>query len=438
MAYEAPWFLLIGVLLMFIALARGPIARLPLTGAMIYLAVGIVVGPGCLGLVHADLAQDVRTLAVVAEAGLVISLFSVGMHLRIRLSDRLWLLPLRLGVLAMVLSVALMFALALVLGVPAGLALFLAAALAPTDPVLANELRVHEAGDAEPVRFALSGEGGLNDGAALPFAMLGLALCGVPVAAAHSVASFAASLVWGAVGALLVGAVLATLCVRLVLHLRTRYGEAVGLDGFIAIGLMSVTYGFALLLHAYAFVAVFAAGVALRYAELRATGERRPAEALENVQLGELSEVAKDPERAHAWLAEGMTGFTLEIERLAEFSLLLIIGCVISAHWREMLEPRALLLALALVFLVRPVAVLGAMAGAHADRQQRNLMAWMGIRGVGAFYYAVWGIDQAGDALRPALPVVLDAIAISVLLHGSTAGYALEYYFRRKRQAGTA
>jgi sodium/hydrogen antiporter len=87
----------------------------------------------------------------------------------------------------------------------------------------------------------------------------------------------------------------------MVLHLRTRYGEALGLDGFIAIGLMSVTYGIAQLLHAYAFVAVFAAGVALRYAELRATGERRPAEALENVQLRERTEVAKDPARTPGW-----------------------------------------------------------------------------------------------------------------------------------------
>ncbi|MEP9327308.1 hypothetical protein PPMP20_29850 [Paraburkholderia phymatum] len=43
----------------------------------------------------------------------------------------------------------------------------LAVALAPTDSVLANELRVREAGDDEPLRFALSGEGGCN--AARPF-----------------------------------------------------------------------------------------------------------------------------------------------------------------------------------------------------------------------------------------------------------------------------
>ena len=432
MPEEALWFLLTGVLLMFVALARGPIARLPLTGALIYLAVGVVVGPGLLGLVHTDLAQNARALAVLAEAGLVVSLFSVGLHLRVRLREPLWRLPLRLGVLAMVLSVALMFAFGMATGAATGVALFLAAALAPTDPVLANELRVHEAGDAEPVRFALSGEGGLNDGAAMPFALLGLALCGVHGVDTQNAAAFAAWVAWGIAGALLVGVVLAMLCVRSVFHLRTRHGEAVGLDSFIAIGLMSVTYGVALLLHTYAFVAVFAAGVALRHEELRATGERRPAEALESVQLGERTEVATDPRRAHVWLAEGMTRFTLEIERLAEFSVLLIIGCVISAHWREMFDLRAVLCALALVFVVRPLAVLAAMAGSGAQGTQRLLMAWMGIRGVGAFYYAVWGIDQAGAVLRPVLPAALDAIVLSVVLHGATAGYLLERYYRRQ------
>ncbi|MEI7292379.1 cation:proton antiporter [Paraburkholderia tropica] len=432
MSEEALWFLLVGVLLMFVALARGPIARLPLTGAMIYLAVGVVVGPGVLGLVHADLADNASTLAVLAEAGLVISLFSVGMHLRVRLLDPLWILPLRLGVVAMAISVALMFGFGLAMGAAPGVALFLAAALAPTDPVLANELRVQEAGDAEPVRFALSGEGGLNDGAALPFALLGLALCGVHVTGMANAATFSLSLVWGVAGALLVGAVLATLCVRLVFHLRTRYGEAVGLDGFIAIGLMSVAYGTALLLHAYAFVAVFAAGVALRHEELRATGERRPAETLETIQLGERVEAAKDPQRAHVLLAESMTGFTLEIEHFAELSVLLIIGCVVSAHWREMLDWRAVSFALVLVFVVRPLAVLVSMIGARADSRQRCLMAWMGIRGVGAFYYAVWGLAEAGDVLRPVLPAALDAIVISVLLHGSTAGYVLGRYYRHE------
>lgn len=436
MATEAVWFLLIGGLLTFIALARGPITRLPLTGAMIYLVVGFVVGPGCTGLVGVDLVSRPALLSTLAEIGLVVSLFAIGMHLRVPLSDRLWILPLRLGVSAMVLTIALMSGFAmLVTGQPWGAALFLAAALAPTDPVLANELRVKEAGDDEPLRFALSGEGGLNDGAAYPFAILGLAFCGTHPFGTGSLGALAVSAVWGIGSALVIGWLLAAVFVRAVFFLRTRHGEAIGLDGFMALGLMSASYGAALLVHAYAFVAVFAAGVALRHEELRATGETPPAEVLEDVEHGKRFEVAQDPERAHAWLAQEMMGFTLEIEHIAELSLMLIMGCVVSAHWRDMLGWHAVLPALFLFFVARPLAVFAAMSGSRSDREQRRLMGWMGIRGVGAFYYIVMGIDKAGGTLLPLLPAVLDTIVLSVLLHGSTAGYALNRYFRRYRNA---
>ncbi len=433
MSTEAIWFLLIGGLVTLVALARGPIARLPLTGAMIYLVVGVVVGPAVSGLVSVDLLGWPRLLRIVAEIGLVISLFATGMHLRVPLTSRLWHPPLRLGVLAMIVTVALMTA---AVGFATewtwGAALFLAAALAPTDPVLANELRVTEAGDDEPVRFALSGEGGLNDGAAWPFALLGLWLCGTHPFGTGSTLAFIGSLAWGVFGALAIGWLFAVAFAKIVFLLRTRLGEAIGLDGFIALGLMSSSYGAALLVHAYAFVAVFAAGVALRHQERRTTGETSPAQLLDDVQHGERLDVAKDPKRAQAYLAEAMLGFTIEIERIAELSLMLVIGCVVSAHWRQMLDLHAVFPALLLFLVARPLSVLAAMLGSDADFDQRGLLAWMGIRGVGAFYYAVMGVDEAGHTLRPLVPAVLDTIVLSVLIHGSTAGYALGRYFQRR------
>jgi NhaP-type Na+/H+ or K+/H+ antiporter len=352
----------------------------------------------------------------------------------VRPRNPLWLLPLRLGGPAMLVTVALMFGFtALLTGHADGAALFLAAALAPTDPVLANELRVTQAGDDEPVRFALSGEGGLNDGAAYPFAMLGLTLAGAKMFGSGGGVHFLGSVVWGIASALVIGCVFAIVFARAIFFLRTRYGEAIGLDGFLALGLMSISYGAALWVHSYAFVAVFVAGVALRQEELRATGDKQPSEVLDEVQHGDQLDVAQDPEMAHAVLAESMMGFTLEMERIAEMSLMLIIGCVVSAHWREMLEVRAVLPAVFLFFVARPLSVVVAMFGARIDGGQRYLMAWMGIRGVGAFYYLMFGLEYARGAMAPLLPAVLNAIVLSVLLHGSTANYLLRRYFDRRR-----
>ncbi|WP_410451435.1 cation:proton antiporter [Paraburkholderia sp. 31.1] len=175
------------------------------------------------------------------------------------------------------------------------------------------------------------------------------------------------------------------------------------------------------------------AGVAVRREELRATGDKNPSEVLDEVQHGEQVDVAQDPEMAHAVLAESMMGFMREMERLAELSLMLIIGCVVSAHWREMFDLRAVLPAVFLFFVARPLSVVVAMMGARIDNSQRHLMAWMGIRGVGAFYYLMFGLEYVRGAMTPLLPAVLDAIVLSVLLHGSTANYLLRRYFDRRR-----
>lgn len=436
MLVEAIWFLLVGTLLTFVALARGPIQRLPLTGAMIYMMVGIVAGPGCAGLVKVDLANEPHVLRLVTEVGLVVSLFAIGMHLRLALGHPLWRWILRLGAPAMLITIASVTLFAYyILHMPLGVSVFLAAAVAPTDPVLANELRVQEAGDDEPVRVALSGEGGLNDGAALPFVALAFALLQPDSIDVHTFTSFAAQTIWGIASAIVLSIVFAKIFANVVFRLRTRFQEAIGLDGFLALGLTCATYGAALMIHAYAFIAVFAAGVALRREELRATGDTPPAEVLEGVARSERGDVAADPELAHAYLAEAMMEFTIEIEHFAECLLMLLIGCVASAHWRELLSISAWLPAVFLFVVARPLSVAISMAGSDAQWSQRCMIAWLGIRGVGAFYYVMFGIEDSGAQIRPLLPAVLDTIILSVIFHGATAGYALKRYLARQRVA---
>ncbi|MEZ2354694.1 cation:proton antiporter [Caballeronia sp. RCC_10] len=176
MTIEAVRFLIVGALMLVMAIGRNLVERLPMTGAMVYLIVGFLLGPACAGLLTIDIERDVALLRTLTEAGLVISLFAIGMYLRIDLSNPLWRLTLRLAGPAMLFTIAIMFGAAhWGLGLAVGPGLLLASTLAPTDPVLANELRVEEAGDDEPLRFALSSEGGFNDGAASPMVYIALA-----------------------------------------------------------------------------------------------------------------------------------------------------------------------------------------------------------------------------------------------------------------------
>ena len=75
------------------------------------------------------------------------------------------------------------------LGLGGAAALLLAAALAPTDPVLASDVQVGppKSGEEDDTRFALTSEAGLNDGLAFPFVMCAIAL----VEAGANLGSFA-------------------------------------------------------------------------------------------------------------------------------------------------------------------------------------------------------------------------------------------------------
>ena len=150
-------------------------------------------------------------------------------------------------------------------------AVLLGALLAPTDPVLASDVQVEHEHDAEPVRFSLTGEAGLNDGTAFPFVMLGLGLMGT-----HDARRVRLALaddrprVGGGRGTRRRARSAAQGSGKLVLYLRRVHREAVGLDEFLALGLIALSYGIALLVNAYGFLAVFAAGLSV-------TAHRAPA-----------------------------------------------------------------------------------------------------------------------------------------------------------------
>lgn len=430
---EAIWYVLIGGLLISMALARSIIARLPMTGAMIYLAVGFAIGPAGLGLLEIDILRDTHILRVITETGLIISLFAIGLHLRAPLEHPLWSPPFRLALPAMIITIAVVAAAAcfgMQMGV--GPALLLGAALAPTDPVLASELRPREAGDDDPLRFSLSGEGGANDGAAYPFALLGIILCVMPPGATPSPWILAGELVWGAAAAVAIGWAMGTFTEALVAKLRIRYAKALGFEGFLALGLMTACYGLTLLVHGYGFLAVFCAAVALRRREMRETGEEKPRAALRGVRRGDGGQAAKNPGLAHAYLAESMMAFSVEMERIVELALMLLIGSVVSAHWRDMLAWAPLAIIAVLFFLARPVAVYAAMAGTGAPWRQRLVCAWLGFRGVGTFFYLLFALEHAPEQAAPLTPIVLSAIVLSVFVHGISASPVLAWYYRRR------
>jgi NhaP-type Na+/H+ or K+/H+ antiporter len=176
----------------------------------------------------------------------------------------------------------------------------------------------------------------------------------------------------------------------------------------------------------------FFAGVALRRSEFAATGEETPNEALEEVSRGDRKEASTDPKLAHAYLAESMMAFSVELERLVELALMLIVGSTVSTYWREMMHWQSACVVVALFVLVRPISVAVSLAGSSLDWRQRSLTGWLGIRGVGSFYYLLLAIENGPtELMRPLIPLVLSTIVASVFLHGITASPLLKRYLSR-------
>ena len=173
------WFVLVGLLLLLMGLTAPAIKRIPVTSAIIYLAVGIILGPSVLGLFHINPIENAKALELLTEVAVLISLFAAGVKMPVPVSLERWQSPFRLAFLGMAVSVGLVAAFAhLALGLSLGAAVLLGAIIAPTDPVLATDVQVRHPGDRDHLRFTLTSEAGMNDGSAFPFVMLGLGLLG--------------------------------------------------------------------------------------------------------------------------------------------------------------------------------------------------------------------------------------------------------------------
>jgi NhaP-type Na+/H+ or K+/H+ antiporter len=421
MNVEQVWFVLVGALFVTMALASSSIARLPLTTSMLYLGVGAAIGPSGLSILNLDPVAHRTILEHITEVAVIVSLFTAGLKLRLPLSDPRWWLPVRLASVTMIATVAGVAAsAAILLGLPWGVGVILGAVLAPTDPVLASDVQVAHAFDKSRLRFTLTGEASLNDGSAFPLLMLGLGLVGLHDLGAWGWRWLAVDVFWAVSGGLAVGAILGTIVGRVVLYLRRTHREAVGLDDFLALGLIALAYGVALTIHTYGFLAVFAAGVALRRVERLASNSDRN-EVVEAVaRVGATAdEIATDDAQAPAYMAQAVLTFNEQLERIGEVAVVVITGALLSAGY---LAIHALWFVVFLLVLIRPLSVAIGLAGSELPARERLLVGWFGIRGIGSIYYVMWAATHglASPYLEQVIALTLTTVAASILLHGVT------------------
>src|SRR5215216_1363027 len=413
-------YIVVGAVFIVMALSGSVLKRLPLSTSMLYLAAGVLIGPHALNLIHFDAIMEAAIVERITEVAVIVSLFTAGLKLRVPLRDPLWRLPVVLASWSMALTVGLIALVAVVvLKLPLGAAILLGAVLAPTEPVLASDVQVSGPRDRDRLRFTLTGEAGLNDGTAFPFVMLGLGLLGLHETGEGGWRWLAIDVLWAVPGGLLVGALLGTATGRLIIFLRREHKEAVGLDDFLALGLIACSYGTALLLHTYGFLAVFAAGLALRKIEASTVGnEQAPDEVVAAAAAeGRGEEIATDPETAPAYMAQAVLGFTEQLERIGEVAVVLLVGVMISV---TAIPGDALWFVPLLLLVIRPGAAVMGMIGSTSTWLQRGFIAWFGIRGIGSIYYLMYAITHgvSEEIARLLMGLTLAVVATSVVVHG--------------------
>jgi len=421
------------LLLITMALAGSSMKRLPVSASMLYLAVGYGLGAAGWGLMEPD-SRDVSViLERVTEIALLISLFSVGMKLGLPFSSPHWHLPLRLAFVSMALTVGLITVVGVfLLDLPLGVAVLLGGILAPTDPVLASDVQVEEAHDRDRLRFSLSGEGGLNDGAAFPFVMLGLGLLGARELGAGGWRWLTVDVFWALAAGVAIGSLLGAMIGRLVVYLRTRHQQAVGLDEFLALGLVALAFSVAQLAHASAFLSVFAAGLALQRVKERSRTQDAPDEGPAGLQGKEAHlAVATHPNLAGAYMMQAVRGFNDQIERIAELIIILAVGAMLPF---VTVDRWTLALLALLFFVLRPLSVWLGLLGASVSGDQRLLIAWFGIRGIGSIYYLMFALNNglSGAMADRMISITLLAVAASIILHGVSVTPLMAFYGRRQ------
>ncbi len=408
--------LLVGGLLVAMALAEPLIKRLPLSPALVYLLCGWLAGTlATPPLPDLDLPGQASMLRILSEIAVLLSLFAIGLKIRVAASWAAWRVPVLLATLGMFWAVALGGGLAwLLLPLSLPQALLLGAMLAPTDPVLASDVQVHGEHDRDALRVALSAEGALNDATAYPVVMLALGLLGL-----HEIGigDGLPGLRWALVDVLWsvsAGIALGIACGRGIGHImqrKLRAGAETEWDELLYLGAIALIDGVAILLHASPFLAVFAAGATL----LRAHPAHKAEE--EEVQV----------------YGQQLQAFGERCERLVEVLMVLLIGaCLAHVRWSLLV----VVFALGMVLLVRPLSVLLSLPRRSMSGLQHGLIAWLGIRGVGTVFYLMLAFEEGvdGAVAQLLLSAALASIALSITLHGISATPLMNAYQRRRAQ----
>ena len=358
-----------------------------ITAPMVFVGAGFLFGSEWLGWLHVTLGQD--AVSTLAEATLVVVLFTDASRIDVRALRREYSVPARLLGIGLPLTIAAgMLVGALVLpNVLWAEAAVLAIVLAPTDAALGQAVVTDEALPSR-IRQGLNVESGLNDGLCVP--LLAIALAIAQTDAGDTTATHATKLVVEAIGWGIVGGVVAGVIAAYALRAARTRGW---IDG-----------------HWIQIVPVIAAVGAFGIADSRG-GSGFIAAFVGGAVFGRIS--GQDAKSA---------SFSEELGNVLNGVTLIVFGAaVLGAAWSQigLVEVIYAVLSLTVVRMI-PVAI--ALIRTGAARPTVAFLGWFGPRGLASIVFGVVVVEAAGLPHTSELVIALTVtVALSVLVHGITA-----------------
>ena len=385
-------------MLLIVAVFSRLIGKLPISFQMIFIIAGIATGWLFTGYVDVTKPPYSTTIFLIAEIALVLVLFSdasrVGLKaLNNNLSTRLLTIGLPITIILGVVVATLLFP-----GIPWWVAGIIGAALAPTDAAL-GQIVVQNKKVPERIRRTIEIESGLNDGGAVPFLLVFIAI-GLAAEAFRPMGFFIQvafeQIVFGA----LVGLGVGIIGGGIVLKAREKKWITPNFQRIAFLSLALLTFLIADEIGGSGFIAAFIGGLALGYV------------------VKDSGEILMDFSETEGQLLNLTVFFLLGI---------VVLPLILNVTWQ------ILLYAILSLTIIRMLPVAISLIGTKLDWNSILFIGWFGPRGLASIVLALLALEELkvfpGDTTF--ITVAFVTVLLSVFAHGFTALPFSDIYARR-------
>ncbi len=390
--------LLIALAVVLFGLVSRRVEGTPITAPMVFVGAGMLSGSSALGWLEIEPSNEL--VLVLAEITLVLVLFSDAARIKLRALRRNASLPGRLLVIGFPLTIAAgtLLALPLISELAFWEAAILAVVLAPTDAALGQAVVTSPLVPAR-IRQALNVESGLNDGLAVPFLTLFLALAAVEEDLEPT--SFWVRFVLEQIGlGVLIGLAAGGVGGWLLARAATRGWVTNVFMQLAPLGLAIAAWAGATEAGGNGFIAAFVAGLAAG-----ATTRR---------------------------IEQHVLDFSEDEGQLLNLTIFFFFGAVVLAPALDDITWQIALYAVLSLTVVRVVPVAIALIGTRLRVASVAFLGWFGPRGIATIVLALTVLEEEQDLAGGDTVLLVAAVTVlfSVVAHGASAAPLARAYGR--------